>query len=290
MKLAPGAPAKFAVTGREVLAYSCAQPSRSCSASFSRQPASTAPASSAPSTLPAELVVCGATLRLSCCSFAANAVRLQLHALAYFRKVSDDRRRRPTDDLATVIANGEIDGRPIEDCEAMGYYITVAFAGHDTTSSSVSGALWALSERPDQLQRVRSDPSLIPSLVEEAIRWTTPIHQFVRVAAQDHEIRGRKVLRGDKVILCFPSGNRDEEVFADPFEFRVDRTPNRQIGFGYGAHMCLGMHLARMEMSIFFQELLPRLERVELAGKPRRTITNFVGGPKSVPIRFSMRH
>jgi cytochrome P450 len=209
---------------------------------------------------------------------------------AYFRKVSDDRRRHPTDDLATVIANGEIDGRPIEDREAMGYYITVAFAGHDTTSSSVSGALWALSERPDQLQRVRSEPSLIPSLVEEAIRWTTPIHQFVRVAAQDHEIRSRKVLRGDKVILCFPSGNRDEEVFADPFEFRVDRTPNRQIGFGYGAHMCLGMHLARMEMSIFFQELLPRLERVELAGKPRRTITNFVGGPKSVPIRFSMRH
>lgn len=208
----------------------------------------------------------------------------------YFRKVSEDRRRNPTDDLATVIANSEIDGRPIEDREAMGYYITVAFAGHDTTSSSVSGALWALSERPDQLQRVRSDLSLIQNLVEEAIRWTTPIHQFVRVAAHDHEVRGQKVLKGDKVILCFPSGNRDEEVFADPFEFRVDRKPNRQIGFGYGAHMCLGMHLARMEMSIFFQELLPRLERVELAGKPRRTITNFVGGPKSVPIRFSMRH
>ena len=207
----------------------------------------------------------------------------------YFRKVSESRRRNPTDDLATVIANAEIDGRPIEDREAMGYYITVAFAGHDTTSSSVSGAIWALSERPDQLARVRGDLSLVPSLVEEAIRWTTPIHQFVRHAAQDCEIRGQRVEAGDKVILCFPSGNRDEEIFRDPFEFHVDRKPNRQIGFGYGVHMCLGMHLARMEMSIFFQELLPRLESVELAGKPRRTITNFVGGPKSVPIRYRLQ-
>src|SRR5258708_14782072 len=113
---------------------------------------------------------------------------------AYFRKVSDDGRRNPTDDLATATANGEIDGRPIEDREAMGYYITVAFAGHDTTSSSVSGALWALSERPDQLKRIRSDLSLIPTLVDEAIRWTTPIHQFVRLADQDNKVRGQKVL------------------------------------------------------------------------------------------------
>jgi hypothetical protein len=96
------------------------------------------------------------------------------------------------------------------------------------------------------------------------------------------------VRKGDWVVLCFPSGNRDESVFEDPFKFRVDRHPNRQIGFGYGAHMCLGMHLARMEMAIFFEELLPRLESVELAGVPRRTVTNFVGGPKSVPIRFRM--
>jgi cytochrome P450 len=208
---------------------------------------------------------------------------------AYFRRVSEDRRRNPTDDLASVIANGEIDGRPISDRDAMGYYITVAFAGHDTTSSSVAGAVWALSERPDQLKHVQTDPSLIPSLVEEAIRWTTPIHQFVRFAARDYDLRGQRVREGDRVILCFPSGNRDEEVFQDPFEFRVDRKPNRQIGFGYGAHMCLGMHLARMEMSIFFQELLPRLAWVELAGKPWRTTTNFVGGPKSVPIRFGVR-
>jgi len=221
---------------------------------------------------------------------AAASIRAVIEEVnGHFRRVSDDRRRNPTDDLATVIANGLIDGERLRDRDEMGYYITVAFAGHDTTSSSISGAIWALAERPEQLARVRADRSLIPGLVEEAIRWTTPIHQFVRVAAHSHEIRGQTVRQGDKVILCFPSGNRDEEVFADPFAFRIDRKPNRQIGFGYGAHMCLGMHLARMEMTIFFEELLARLDWLELAGVPRRTITNFVGGPKSVPIRFGFR-
>jgi len=205
----------------------------------------------------------------------------------YFRKVSEDRRRHPTDDLASVIANSKIDGEPIADIDAMGYYITVAFAGHDTTSSSVAGAIWAFCEFPDQLARVRADRSLIPNLVEEAVRWTTPIHQFVRRAATDCEVRGQKVRKGDWVVLLFPSGNRDEEIFDKPFEFRVDRPP-KQIGFGYGAHVCLGQHLARMEMSIFFEELLPRLESIELAGKPTRTVTNFVGGPKFVPVRFNI--
>lgn len=204
----------------------------------------------------------------------------------YFRGVSEQRRLNPTGDLATVIANAEIDGRPINDLEAMGYYITVATAGHDTTSSSLAGAIWALCDNPHQFQRVKDDPSLIPSLVEEAFRWTTPIYQFVRTAAQDCAVRGQQVEKGDRVILLFPSGNRDEEVFERPFEFRLDRKPNRHIAFGYGAHMCLGMHLARMELSIFFQELLPRIRSLELAGEPKRTVGSFIGGPKTVPIRF----
>lgn len=208
----------------------------------------------------------------------------------YFRLLSAERRRRPTDDLASVIANAAIDGEPISDLDAMGYYVTVSFAGHDTTSSSVAGAIWALAERPDQLARVRSDPTLIPSLVDEAVRWTTPIHQFVRRAVADCEVRGQHVRAGDWVVLLFPSGNRDEEIFENPFEFRVDRSPSRQIGFGYGAHVCLGQHLARMEMSIFFEELLPRLQQIQLAGRPTRTATNFVGGPKSLPISFRMSH
>lgn len=211
-------------------------------------------------------------------------------ASAYFNALSAERRRAPADDLITVVANSRVNGAPISDPDAMGYYITAAFAGHDTTSSSVSGALWALAERPEQLARVRKDRALIPSLVEEAVRWTTPIHQFVRTAAQDAEVAGQRVRKGDLVVLSFPSGNRDEDAFDAPFEFRVDRTPNRQIGFGFGAHMCLGVHLARMEMGIFFEELLPRLESLELAGTPRRTVTNFVGGPKSLPIKFRLRN
>lgn len=210
-------------------------------------------------------------------------------ATGYFAHLSAERRRAPAGDLITVIANTQVDGAPISDVDAMGYYITVAFAGHDTTSSSVAGGVWALAERPAQLARVRADLAHVPALVEESVRWTTPIHQFVRQASCDAEVAGQSVRKGDLVVLCFPSGNRDEDVFDAPFEFRADRTPNRQIGFGFGAHMCLGVHLARMEMAIFFEELLPQLESLELAGAPRRTVTNFVGGPKSLPIRFRLR-
>ena len=207
---------------------------------------------------------------------------------AYFRRVTDDRRRNPTDDLASVIANGRVDGELMPEIDSLGYYITVAFAGHDTTSSSTAGGLWALAQRPEELAKVKADLSLIPGLVEESIRWTTPIHQFVRVAAEDADVRGQTVRQGDHVVLCFPSGNRDEDVYEDPFAFRVDRQTNRHVAFGYGAHQCLGMHLARMEMAIFFEELLPRLKSVELAGEPRRTITNFVGGPKTLPLRYEL--
>jgi len=117
---------------------------------------------------------------------------------------------------------------------------------------------------------------------------TTPVQQFVRVAARDAEVRGQTVPKGEQVVLCFPSGNRDEDAFEDPFAFRVDRKTNRHVAFGYGPHQCLGMHLARMEMAIFFEELLPRLKRVELAGAPRRTTTNFVGGPKALPLRYEL--
>lgn len=206
----------------------------------------------------------------------------------YFKRISEDRRQNPTDDLASVVANSVIDGKPISDVDAMGYYITAAFAGHDTTSSSTAGGIWALAERPEQFRRAKEDPSLLPALVEESIRWTTPIHQFVRMAGQDAEVRGQTVRAGDWVVLSFPSGNRDEDAFDAPFEFRIDRKPNKQIGFGYGAHMCLGMHLARMEMSIFFEEFLKRVDKLELAGTPKRTITNWVGGPKYVPISYSL--
>jgi cytochrome P450 len=206
----------------------------------------------------------------------------------YFNAITEARRAHPTGDLATVIANGAIDGAPISPFEAMSYYVIVATAGHDTTSSSTGGAIWALAEHQQEFRKVRSDLSLIPGLVEESIRWTTPVRHFMRSATAETELRGRTIAKGDWLLLGYPSGNRDEEVFDDPFLFRVDRAPNRQLAFGYGAHLCLGQHLARMEMRILWEELLPRLQTLELAGEPRLSEGMFVNGPKRVPIRYRL--
>ena len=206
----------------------------------------------------------------------------------YFGALSANRRKDPRDDLASVIANAQIDGQPISDFEAMGYYIIVAAAGHDTTSSSVAGAMWALAENPAELAKVKADMSLIPGLVEESIRWTTPVKTFMRTASEDTEVGGRKIAKGDWIMLCYASGNRDEAVFDDPQSFRVDRKPNKQLAFGYGAHLCLGQHLAKMDMRILWEELLPRLKSVRLDGEPSNSKTVFVNGPKYLPIRFEM--
>jgi cytochrome P450 len=206
----------------------------------------------------------------------------------YFKTITDDRKASPREDLASVIANGRLDGQPINDFEAMSYYVIVATAGHDTTSSSTAGAIWGLCENPGELAKLKADPSLIPGLVDEAIRWTTPVKHFMRSATADTEVGGRRIARGDWLWLAYPSGNRDEAVFDDPDKFRVDRSPNKHLAFGYGAHLCLGQHLAKMEMRILFEELLPRLTSLEFDGQPRLSQANFVGGPKVLPIRYSL--
>lgn len=206
---------------------------------------------------------------------------------AYFREITKDRRENPRDDLATVIANAVIDGEPISDHEANSYYVLVATAGHDTTSASTSGAIMALAERPDQLAKLHADPSLIAGLVDEAIRWVTPVKHFMRSATQDYELRGQTIKKDDWVMLSYLSANRDEDIFEDPFNFRVDRIPNKQLAFGFGAHLCLGQHLARLEMRILLEELLPRLKTLELAGETKWTQSTFISGPKRLPIRFT---
>ena len=207
---------------------------------------------------------------------------------SYFEAISKDRRKAPRDDLATLIANAKVDGAPIGQFEATGYYTIVATAGHDTTSSSTAGAMWALATQPGLLDRVRNDPSLIPALIEEAIRWTTPVKTFMRSAAEDTEIGGRRIAKGDWIMLCYASGNRDEDVFPHADTFDIDRTPNKQLAFGMGAHLCLGQHLARLEMRILYEELLPRLKSVKLAGDPRYTESWFVNGLKTLPIEFEL--
>jgi cytochrome P450 len=206
----------------------------------------------------------------------------------YFNAITEDRRVRPREDLCSVIANGQIEGQPLGHLEAMSYYIIAATAGHDTTSNTTAGGLWALAENPDQFARLKADPSLIPSYLEESIRWVTPVKHFMRTATADAEVGGRKIKKGDWMMLSYPSGNRDETVFADPYRFDIARSPNKHVAFGYGAHVCLGQHLGRMEMRVLWEELLPRLESVELDGEPKRMAANFVCGPKSVPIRYKM--
>src|SRR5665213_259377 len=207
---------------------------------------------------------------------------------AYFHQITEDRRRNPRDDLATVIANARINGDYMPEHDATSYYMIVATAGHDTTSSSTAGAIWALAQDPEQFAKVKANPELIPGLVDEAVRWMTPVKHFMRSATSDTELGGRKIAKGDWLMLCYASGNRDEEIFEDPFSFRCDRKPNRHVAFGYGAHLCLGQYLAKLEMRILFQELLPRLKSIALDGEVKMTQATFVNGPKKLPIRFEV--
>lgn len=204
----------------------------------------------------------------------------------YFAQVTDARRREPTNDLASVIANSKVHGTEIGDAETASYYRVIATAGHDTTSSSLASAAWVLAERPDLLRALQADLSLVPKMIEETLRWETPVKHFMRTAATDVELGGRRIEQGDWVMVSFPSANRDETKFDEPFQFNIARSPNRHLGFGHGAHVCLGQHLARLEMKVFLEELLPRLKTLELAGEPKRTAANLVCGPKTVPIRY----
>ncbi|HVH07792.1 MAG TPA: cytochrome P450 [Myxococcota bacterium] len=210
--------------------------------------------------------------------------------VGYFTRMTADRRANPGDDLASVIANGRIDGAPLPDLESMGYYIIVATAGHDTTSSTLAGGLAALASDPAQLRALQRDPSGIDNAVEEMIRWVTPVRHFLRYAEDAYELRGKKIAKGDALLMSYLSANRDEEVFADPFRFDAAR-PNASshLAFGTGVHFCLGANLARMELRTFFRELLPRLESLELTGEPEYTAASFVGAPKRVPIHYRLR-
>jgi cytochrome P450 len=217
-------------------------------------------------------------------------MKVAMDFYAYFQRMTADRRARPGDDLATVIANGRVDGAPLPEPETMGYYIIVATAGHDTTSSTLAGGLEALARHPEQLRALQRDPGGIENAVEEMIRWVTPVRHFLRWAQEDYELRGRRIAKGDALLMSYLSANRDEEVFGDPFSFDAARSnASSHLAFGTGVHFCLGANLARMELRSFFRELLPRLEEIELAGPSEYTAATFVGAPKRVPIRYRLR-
>lgn len=206
---------------------------------------------------------------------------------AYFAKLTAEKRANPTGDVASTIANAVVDGEPLNDRDMMGYYIIVAAAGHDTTSASTAGAMLALAQDPEQWARVKADRSLLPGIVEEAIRWTTPVQHFMRTAAEDTELGGQAIAKGDWLMMNYVAANHDPAVFDEPRKFDAARSPNRHLAFGAGAHQCLGLHLARLEMRILFETLLDRVESVELAGTPARSKSTFVGGLKTLPLRIT---
>ena len=207
----------------------------------------------------------------------------------YFTALTEDRRKNPTNDVSSVIANAQINNEQLGHLEAMSYYVIIATAGHDTTSSSTAGGILALIENPEQLSKLKNNPSLMTSAVEETIRWVTPVKNFFRTATQNYDLKDRKIKKNDSILLCYPSGNRDEEIFDDPFEFKVDRSPNRHLAFGHGAHLCLGKYLAKIEMEIFYEELFKKIENIELNGEPEWVKASFVSGLKSLPIRYTLQ-
>lgn len=208
---------------------------------------------------------------------------------AYFKKIIQDRIANPTDDLSTFIANATIDDKPIPELEQISYFILIATAGHETTSATVAGSVLAFIQNPDILQQLKNDPGLIPGAVEEMFRWIVPTKTFIRTAAEDYEIRGQKIKAGDRLVLCYQSACRDEETIEDPFTLKIDRKPNRHLAFGCGPHVCLGQHLARLEVITYLEELLPRLESVDLNGEFSYVESSLASGLKKFPIQYQMK-
>ncbi len=211
-----------------------------------------------------------------------------LNVRDYFMRYIEQLRANPQDNLASVIANARINGELLPERDVFGYFFIAATAGHDTTSYAISGGLHALLEHPAELAKLRANPALLHTAVEEILRWTTPVKHFCRTAAEDCEVAGKAIKKGDIILLCYPSANRDEGSFDAPFEFRVDRRPNRQLAFGTGPHVCLGQYLARLELTCFFRELLARIDDIEMTAPARFVEGHFVGGVKELPIRYNV--
>jgi hypothetical protein len=208
----------------------------------------------------------------------------------YFASLFEERRREPREDLLSVMAHqGRIRGEPVSVLDAVSFCFIIATAGHETTRNAIAGGLLALIEHPVQWKRLRENPALIETAVDEILRWTSPVIHFARTATEDTLLRGRTIAKGETVAMFYPSANRDEEVFEDADSFRVDRAPNPHLAFGIGEHFCLGTPLARLELRILFQQLLARLEHAELSAAPERLRGSLVGGVKHLPVRYRLR-
>jgi cholest-4-en-3-one 26-monooxygenase len=206
----------------------------------------------------------------------------------YFSGLSAERRKNPGEDLISELACAKLDGKPLPEDELLAYYFILVVAGNETTRNAVTGGVLAFTENPEQWRLLRANPSLIRSAVEETLRWVSPVIHHARTAAEDVEIRGTRIARGDTLALFYPSANRDEEVFDEPFEFRIERPRNRHLALGVGEHVCLGAHLARLEVELALRHLSQRIEHMECTGPIQRLASENVGGITRLPVRLHL--
>ncbi|MEW6273450.1 MAG: cytochrome P450 [Thermodesulfobacteriota bacterium] len=212
--------------------------------------------------------------------------RGELHA--YFARLVEVRRSAPRDDLVSELVRAEIDGTPLTGEQILSYCELMVEAGNETTRNAISGGLLAFCEHRGEWEKLRGRQDLLPDAVEEILRWVSPINHFTRTATEDCEVRGQRIAAGDQLALFWASANRDEDVFDEPFAFRIDRRPNPHLAFGAGEHFCMGAHLARLELEVVFGQLLARLGSFELAGEVERLSSAVNGGLKHLPLRYRL--
>jgi cytochrome P450 len=211
-----------------------------------------------------------------------NDMAMYAYAFAQRRRTEE-----PRDDLASLILAGNFGDGPMSDMEFASFFVQLVVAGNDTTRNLLSSGLLALLTHPDQLAEVRADRSLLPGAVEEVLRWANPLHYFRRTTTEDTVLNGVEMAKGDKVAMWYTSANRDEDVFADSQAFDIHRSPNPHLSFGIAQHFCLGVHLARLEGRVFFEELLSMFPAIEQTGPARRIRSNLNNGLKELPVRLA---
>lgn len=204
----------------------------------------------------------------------------------YAQQLAADKRKNPADDLMTALVQAAVDGRALDDAELQMFFFLVVVAGNDTVRSALPGGVLALLDHPEEYQRLRADPALPASAIEEMLRWHPPVLTFRRTASQDTELSGQRIRAGDKVVVYFASAHFDERAFPDPYRFDVTREPNDHLAFGQGPHLCLGAQFGRLQLRIFFREFLAQLPEVRLDGEVRHLTSNFINGITHLPLRW----
>lgn len=218
---------------------------------------------------------------------AATGMAGRMKMIGFFAEILEKRRREPANDLVSILLESEVDGQKLTEQDILAFCFLLILAGNETTRNGISGGMLVLSENPGERARLQADMSLMDSAVEEICRWTSPLHHMTREATADVEIRGQKISKGEKVIMWYPSANRDEEIFDDPYKFDITRDPNEHLAFGIGEHFCLGAGFARKEMKVMFEELFTRFPKIDVEGSPERLRSNFINGIKHLPVRLS---